>query len=119
MSYRELVITGGRGLLKLKMGKSIVSSKMGKQKFRVRIAPKDERILADHPRLTVLTEPVRVLRDSPPNRQDQTIVCGVVLETHNWQHGTDALPPHRNGQRTECVCEANARHQEPDCAQGG
>ena len=70
--------------MRLKMGASIVSSKMGKQKFRVRIAPKDERILADHPRLTVLTEPVRVLTDSPPKRQDKTIVRGVVLETHNW-----------------------------------
>ena len=70
--------------MRLKMGASIVSSKMGKQKFRVRIAPKDERILADHPKLTALTDPLRVLRDSPPNRPDQTIVCGVVLATHNW-----------------------------------
>ena len=33
----EAVIIGGRGLFKLKMGASVLSSKMGKQRFRVKV----------------------------------------------------------------------------------
>ena len=52
----EAVIIGGRGLFKLKMGASVLSSKMGKQRFRVKIEPKSERLQRDFPQLTVLTE---------------------------------------------------------------
>ena len=55
----EVVIIGGRGVFKLKMGPSILSSKMGKQRFRVKVEPKSERLRAEFPQLTVLTEPLK------------------------------------------------------------
>ena len=39
VSASELLITGGRGVLQLKMATSIVSSKMGQQNFHVTYAP--------------------------------------------------------------------------------
>jgi len=68
----EVVIIGGRGVFKLKMGPSILSSKMGKQKFRIKIEPKNERIRRDYRQLTVLTEGLKVVtkleRKPPPPR---------------------------------------------------
>ena len=45
---------------KLKAGPTILSHKM-RTKFRIRVEPWDEQIRGDHPSLSVLTEPFRVV----------------------------------------------------------
>ena len=66
----EVVIIGGTGKFVLKMGPSVLSSKMGKQRFRIKIEPKNERIRQEFPQLTVLTEPLKSVtkldRKPPP-----------------------------------------------------
>ena len=46
---------------------------MGKQKFRVKIEPKNERLRRDYPQLTVLTEPLRVVATGLPKAKDQVL----------------------------------------------
>ena len=83
----EVVIIGGRGVFKLKMGPSILSSKMGKQKFRVKIEPKNERIRRDYPQLTVLTEPLKVVtkleRKPPPPRGGPAAAAAAAEPSHS------------------------------------
>mmetsp|Transcript_11543 Transcript_11543/g.26651 ORF Transcript_11543/g.26651 Transcript_11543/m.26651 type:complete len:403 (-) Transcript_11543:66-1274(-) len=54
----EVMVIQGKGMFKLKMGPNALSNKRGKQRFRIRIEPKDER-LRQWELLSVLTEPLR------------------------------------------------------------
>ena len=55
----EVVIIGGRGLLKLRVGASVLTSKHDRQRFRVNISPNSEHLSAQFPQLTVRSGPFK------------------------------------------------------------
>jgi len=56
----EVVIIKGEATFKLQMGPSILSSKMGKQNFRIRVEPVQPAIAEEHSQnLIQLTEPLK------------------------------------------------------------
>ena len=69
---KEVVIIGGRGLFKLKLGASVLTSKHDRQRFRVNISPNSEHLSTQFPQLTVLSEPFKSItkldRKTPPSR---------------------------------------------------
>ena len=63
-----VVIIDGRGVFRLQMGPSVLSSKHGKQLFRVKIAPSSEHLCSLlFPDLTVLSQPIKSM--AKPNRK--------------------------------------------------
>ena len=62
-----VVIIDGRGVFRLQMGPSVLSSKHGKQRFRVKIAPSSEHLCSLFPDLTVLSQPIKSM--AKPNRK--------------------------------------------------
>jgi len=54
----EVMVIGGKGQFSLKMGMNALSNKLGKQRFRIKIEPKDAG-LQQYEHLSVLTEPLR------------------------------------------------------------
>jgi hypothetical protein len=69
----QAMVVRGHGQLKLKMGTNALSSKLGKQRLRVKIEPANEE-LRTLPMLSVLTEPLRSvtkLERKPSGRPDK------------------------------------------------
>jgi hypothetical protein len=69
----QAMVVRGHGQLKLKMGINALSSKLGKQRLRVKIEPANEELRA-LPMLSVLTEPLRSvtkLERKPTGRADK------------------------------------------------
>ena len=62
-----VVIIDGRGLFRLQMGPSVLSTQHGDQRFRVKIAPSSERLCSLFPDLTVLSQPIKSM--VKPNRK--------------------------------------------------
>jgi len=69
----EIMVIAGKGQFQLKMGLNALSNKLGKQRFRIKIVPKDEALQRiEH--LTVMTEPLRSvtkLERKPANARQQ------------------------------------------------
>lgn len=88
----EVVIIGGRGLLKPQLGKSALTIKHNKQRFRVNIAPNSELLCAQFPKLTVLSEPFKSVtklgRKSRPPHEERLNIPGP-----HGEHGTRPLLP--------------------------
>ena len=63
-----VVTIDGRGLFRLQMGPSVLSSQHGNQRFRVKIAPSSERLRSLFPDLTVLSQPVKSMVKLPGSR---------------------------------------------------
>jgi len=67
----EVVVIQGSATFKLQMGSGVLSSKLGKQNFRIRIEPMDRTLREMYPReLIILTEPLKSVtkleRKPPP-----------------------------------------------------
>lgn len=58
-SKTDMVTIDGRGLFKLQMGPTVLSSEHDNQLFRVKIAPSSERLRNQFPLLTVLSKPIK------------------------------------------------------------
>ena len=52
-------LVDGRATFTLRMGKHVLTNKMGRQRFRVLIRPEDPSLRTEHPRLTVRSEPLK------------------------------------------------------------
>ena len=68
----EVVIIGGRGLLKLKVGASVLTSRHNRQRFRVKISPNNEHLSAQFPQLTVHSEPFKSVTKLGSNRKPRS-----------------------------------------------